>query len=123
AGNGAYTGGRAAKCREAVMQRPVEAEINRSSRISPSIAATVSWRRETPRVLAATAALDGDDGLVLQRPVQRRQHRRRPDAGLPMALAGRRRRADRRAARTHALDCARHGIRRADRTLVRRAHG
>jgi VanZ family protein len=36
AGNGAYTGGRAGKWREAVMQGPVEAEINRSSRISPS---------------------------------------------------------------------------------------
>jgi len=42
AGNGAYTGGRAGKCREAVMQGPVEAEINRSSKISPSIGATVS---------------------------------------------------------------------------------
>jgi VanZ family protein len=37
-GNGAYTGSRAGKYRLAVMHGPIEAEINRSSKISPSTA-------------------------------------------------------------------------------------
>src|SRR6185436_5293748 len=86
AGNGASTAGRAGKCREAVMHRPVEAEINRSSRISPSIAATVSWNGETTRHLGARSHLDGPrPGLLLGR-LQRREHRKPPGAGADLAV-------------------------------------
>src|SRR5258705_12026953 len=87
AGNGAYTGGRAGKCREAVMQGPVEAEINRSSKISPSIGATVSWRREAARFLAASARLDGGHHVVLHGRLQRGEHRQRAEAPAPVASA------------------------------------
>src|SRR3989442_11345480 len=41
-GHGTSTGGRAGKCRLAVMHGPVDGEVSRSSRIRPSIAATLA---------------------------------------------------------------------------------
>src|SRR2546425_8123160 len=122
AGNGAYTGGRAGKRREAVMQGPVEAEINRSSRISPSIAPTVSWRRETPRFLAATGRVDGDDRVVFHGGVQRRSDEQNPRPTLSLALPRRRRGGAGGAARDHAQDRAFHRVRRARGALVRGPH-
>src|SRR5689334_6353075 len=95
AGNGAYTAARAGKYREAVMHGPVEAEISRSSRISPSIGPTVSWRHETARVLATAAPLDGHHRVAVERAVQRGQHRRRAPSLLSVAAAA----CDRRPAR------------------------
>src|SRR5439155_10907852 len=49
AGNGTRTGGRAGKWRVAVMHGPVDGEVSRSSRIRPSIAATLARRAPTSR--------------------------------------------------------------------------
>src|SRR5919106_4616676 len=75
AGNGASTGGRAGKWRVAVMHRPVEAEISRSSKISPSIGPTVSWKREPARHLGAADPLDGGGPRIVVRGIQRREDR------------------------------------------------
>src|SRR5881296_1118368 len=104
------------------MQGPVEAEINRSSKISPSIAPTVSWRRETPRFLAATARVDGDDRVVFHGGVQRRSDEQNPRPTLSLALPRRRRGGAGGAARDHAQDRAFHRVRRARGALVRGPH-
>src|SRR5439155_7516382 len=92
AGNGTRTGGRAGKWRVAVMHGPVDGEVSRSSRIPPSIAATVarrvrpavfvSWRR-APQVLAAAGPVDGRDHRALIRRGQRGPHRALAPALVP----------------------------------------
>src|SRR5947208_1649373 len=69
------------------MHGPVDAEINRSSRISPSIGTTVSYERETARVLAARRRLDGGNHLVLDRTLRRRADRIGPPPPAPVAPA------------------------------------
>src|SRR5213593_3581795 len=74
------------------MHGPVDGEVSRSSRIPPSIAATVarrvrpavfvSWRR-APQVLAAAGPVDGRDHRALIRRGQRGSHRALAPALVP----------------------------------------
>ena len=69
------------------MHRPVEAEINRSSRISPSIARLYHERVSRLVDLAARPRLDGARSRVLLGRFQCREHRQPAGPGVAVALA------------------------------------